>query len=667
MDRRLVNRLPISTDINPPNCDFHVSIELIYPDGSHHAHPEGVTGFEVAESIGRRLAAAAVAVRLDGKLLDLHRPLPGGGEFAVVTDATEEGREILRHSSAHVLAQAVLSLYPGATFAIGPPIEDGFYYDFDIGRPFMPEDLEKIEQRMQDIIAEDQPFSREAITRDEALEMFAEHPFKTEIIRSVDPSQVTEGHEVTVYRNNGFVDLCRGPHVPSTGRLEAVKLLRSAGAYWRGDEKNPQLQRIYGTAWEDRKALEDYLHRLEEAEKRDHRKLGAELDLFSFPPELGAGLAIWHAKGGALRKVVEDHSRHLHERYGFDLVFTPHLAKSQLWDISGHLDWYAESMYPGMDLDEEHEYRVKPMNCPFHILIYRSRARSYRDLPLRYAELGGVYRYERSGTIHGLLRARGFTQDDSHTFTTREMLAEELAHHLDFVLRWVRDFGFEDFEADLSTRNPEKAMGDPELWEEATRRLRATLDDSGLDYQVSEGEAAFYGPKIDIHVKDAIGRRWQVSTIQLDFVLPDRFELEYTSPDNRAERPVMIHCAKAGSIERFIGVLTEHYAGAFPMWLAPVQASVIPVADRHLDYAARVTERLGSAGLRVEVDESAETVGEKIRRALTAKHPAVLVVGDRDVEAGTAGLRMYGEDGERRGVPLDEVVDELGRLAAKPS
>jgi threonyl-tRNA synthetase len=644
-----------------------VPIELTYPDGSTHTHPDGTTGLEVARSIGSRLASAAVAVKLDDRQLDLDRPLPGSGGFAVVTESSEEGRSILRHSSAHVLAQAVLSLYPGATFAIGPPIEDGFYYDFDIGRPFTPEDLEKIEQRMDEIIASDQPFIREAITRDEALDLFSDHPFKTEIIRSVDPTQVTDGEEVTVYHNNGFVDLCRGPHVPSTGRLKAVKLLRSAGAYWRGDEKNPQLQRIYGTAWEDRKALDDYLHRLEEAEKRDHRKLGAELDLFSFPTELGAGLAVWHAKGGALRKVVEDHSRDLHERYGFDFVFSPHLAKSNLWEISGHLDWYAEGMYPAMEMDEEHEYRVKPMNCPFHILVYRSRARSYRDLPLRYAELGGVYRYERSGTIHGLMRARGFTQDDSHTFTTRELLADELAHHLDFVLRWVGDFGFDDFEADLSTRNPDKAMGDPELWDEATDRLRATLDDSGLDYRVSEGEAAFYGPKIDIHVKDAIGRRWQVSTIQLDFFLPERFELEYTSADNRAERPVMIHCAKAGSIERFIGVLTEHYAGAFPMWLAPVQASVIPVADRHLDYAARVAERLRSAGLRVEVDDSGETVGEKIRRALTAKHPAVIVVGDRDVDGTTVGLRMYGDDSERRGVPLDDLVEDLSKLAATPS
>jgi len=643
-----------------------VSIELTYPDGSRHTFPSGTTGYDVAASIGPRLAAAAVAVKVDDRLLDLSREVPSGS-FSVITEDSDEGRAIIRHSAAHVMAQAVLSLYPGATFAIGPPIEHGFYYDFDIGRPFTPVDLEKIERRMEDIIADDQPFEREVVSREEALEMFAEHPFKVEIIKSVDTAEVTPGEEVTVYRNLGFVDLCRGPHVPSTARLKAVKLLRSAGAYWRGDESNPQLQRIYGTAWEDRKSLEAYLHRLEEAEKRDHRKLGPELDLFSFPSELGAGLAVWHGKGGMLRKVLEDHSRRLHERYGFEFVFTPHLARAHLWETSGHLDFYAENMYPGMELDNDQEYRVKPMNCPFHILIYKSRSRSYRDLPLRFAELGGVYRYERSGTIHGLMRARGFTQDDSHVFATREQLPSELSMHLDFVLEWLRDFGFEEFDAMLSTRDPEKSIGEAELWDEATEFLRQTLIDAGLDYIVEEGEGAFYGPKIDINVKDAIGRRWQVSTIQVDFFEPGRFDLEYAGPDNTAQRPVMIHCAKAGSIERFIGVLIEHYAAAFPMWLAPVHASVIPVADRHLDYADEVARELRRGGLRVEVDRSTETVGEKIRRALTAKHPAVMVVGDRDVESRTVGLRLYGDDAERRGVPLDEAVGDLSDRARPPS
>ena len=644
-----------------------MSIELTYPDGSRHQHPEGTTGIQVAESIGSRLAQAAVAVSLDEKLFDLDRPLPGGGNFAVVTDASDTGRSVIRHSAAHILAQAVLSMYPGATFAIGPPIEDGFYYDFDIGRPFTPEDLEAIEARMTEIVDEDQAFVRESMGRDEALEQFADHPYKTEIIETVEPGEVAAGEEVTVYRNDDFVDLCRGPHLPSTGRLKAFKLLRSAGAYWRGDEKRPQLQRIYGTAWEDRQALDDHLTRLEEAERRDHRRLGLELDLFSFPGELGAGLALWHPRGGMLRKLVEDHSRRLHERYGFDFVFTPHLARSELWETSGHLDFYAEGMYPAIALDEDHEYRVKPMNCPFHILIYDSRGRSYRELPLRLTELGGLYRYERSGTIHGLLRARGFTQDDSHTFCPREALPDELTLHLDFVLQWLRDFGFEEFDAVLSTRDPDKSIGNLEQWDDATEVLAATLVEAGVPYTVEEGEAAFYGPKIDVHIRDAIGRRWQVSTIQVDFFLPERFDLHYTSAENTHERPVIVHCAKAGSIERFIGVLTEHYAGAFPTWLAPVQASVIPVADRHLDYAADVASALRSAGLRTEVDDTGETVGEKIRRALTAKLPAVLVVGDRDVENGTVGLRLYGEDSEQRGVALDAAVSSLTEAAKTPT
>ncbi len=640
-----------------------IAIEL--PDGSTQDYPDGTTGLDVARSIGKRLAEAAVAVELDGRLLDLTRPLPHGGRLRIVTDDTEEGRAVLRHSAAHVLAQAVLSLYPGATFAIGPPIEDGFYYDFDIGRPFTPEDLERIEAKMAEIIAADQPFVREEVSRDRALELFADHPYKREIIESVEPSEVEPGSAVTLYRNDGFVDLCRGPHVPSTGRLRAVKLLRSAGAYWRGDERRPQLQRIYGTAWESKKALDAYLHRLEEAERRDHRRLGPELDLFSFPRDLGAGLVVWHPKGGATRRVIEDHSRRLHERYGFQFVFTPHVAKAQLWETSGHLAYYAENMYPGMELDHGEEYRVKPMNCPFHVLIYKSRGRSYRDLPLRLFELGSVYRYERSGVIHGLLRARGFTQDDSHTFCTRDQLQQELAMHLDFVLTWLRDFGFTEFEADLSTR-PEKWVGELDLWDQAEAELADALDQSGLDYRLAEGEGAFYGPKIDVHVRDAIGRRWQMATIQVDFALPANFELEYASPENTPERPVMIHAAKAGSIERFFGVLVEHYAGAFPMWLAPVQVTVVPVADRHVDYARRVADALRAGDVRVEVDASNDTVGEKIRTALSQKHPAVLVVGDRDVEASTVGMRYYGDEQERRGVALADAVSELTERARPP-
>jgi threonyl-tRNA synthetase len=477
---------------------------------------------------------------------------------------------------------------------------------------------------------------------------------------------VSGGEEVTAYKNHDFIDLCRGPHLPSTSRIPAVKLLRSSGAYWRGDEKREQLQRIYGTAWASPADLEAYLHRLDEAEKRDHRKLGPELDLYSFPPELGSGLAIWHPKGGQLRKIMEDHSRALHERFGFDFVFTPHLGKSELWQTSGHLDYYAENMYPGMQHGDDPEYRVKPMNCPFHVLIYKSRGRSYRDLPMRLSELGGVYRYEKSGVVQGLLRVRGMTMDDSHTFCTEDQVQDELKMHLDFVLTWLRDFGFDEFEADLSTR-PENAIGDANQWEVTEKALAQALDAHGVSYKIAEGEGAFYGPKIDMHVKDAIGRRWQVSTIQLDFNLPERFELEYAASGNVSERPYMIHCAKAGSIERFTAILVEHYAGAFPMWLAPVQVSIIPVADRHEEYADSVSQSLRDAGLRSEVDMSPETVGDKIRRALTQKHPAVIVVGDDDVAHSTVGLRLYGEDKDTRGVPLTEATGRLTEMARAPS
>jgi threonyl-tRNA synthetase len=628
-------------------------------------HPDGVTGAEVAESIGPRLAKSAVAVRLNGRLQDLSRPIEEDGDFSVITLDTADGLDILRHSSAHVLAQAVLDLYPDATFAIGPPIEDGFYYDFKVGEPFTPEDLEAIEERMRAIVAEDQPFVREEISREEALSLFAAHPFKTEIIESVEGSEVSAGGEVSVYRNLDFVDLCRGPHLPSTGRIPAVRLLRSSGAYWRGDEKRDQLQRIYGTAWPSNKDLEAYLVRMEEAEKRDHRRLGPELDLFSFPQELGSGLVVWHPKGGMLRKVVEDHSRELHERFGFEFVFTPHLAKSDLWETSGHLGYYAENMYPQMELDNDQGYVVKPMNCPFHVLIYKSRARSYRDLPLRLSELGSVYRYEKSGVVHGLLRARGFTQDDSHTFCTEDQLASELALHLEFCITWLRHAGFSEFEADLSTQ-PEKSVGEQDRWDFSERELANVLDASGIPYRIAEGEGAFYGPKIDLHVKDAIGRRWQLSTIQLDFTLPERFELQYVSPANTPERPYMIHCAKAGSLERFMGVLIEHYGGALPMWLAPVQVSVIPVADRHDEYADQVAARLRDSGIRTEVDASGETVGDKIRRALTQKHPAVIVVGDDDVAENTVGLRLYGEERDTRGVPLIEATNRLVEMAKVP-
>ena len=639
-------------------------ITITLPDGSPLRLPEGATGREAAGAIGRRLAEAAVAVRVDGELRDLSVPLADGASLEVITADSDTGRHLLRHSASHVLAQAVLGLFPGTRYAIGPAIEDGFYYDFDIGRAFTPEDLEAIEARMTEIVAADQPFVREVVTKDEALRVFADQPFKREIIESVDESEVAEGVRVTLYRNRDFVDLCRGPHLPSTGRLPAFKLLRAAGAYWRGDEHRPQLQRIYGTAWESPATLADYLHRLEEARRRDHRRLGPELDLFSFPPELGSGLAIWHPKGATVREAMEDYSRRTHRAHGYELVASPHIARAHLWEQSGHLGFYAESMYPIMELDDGDRYVLKPMNCPFHILIYQSRARSYRELPLRFFELGTVYRYERSGVVHGLLRARGFTQDDSHIFCMESQINEELKGLLDFSLMVLRDFGFDQFEADLSTR-PEKFVGRPELWDRATVALAGALEASGLSYSVAEGEGAFYGPKIDLHVRDAIGRRWQLTTLQVDFGLPANFQLEYATTANTRERPVMIHRALFGAVERFFGVLLEHTAGALPGWLCPVQATVVPVADRHRDYAGRVAASLAGQGLRVEVDLADETVGEKIRRALTQKHPAVLVVGDRDLDAGTVGLRLRGED-EERGVPLADAARRLTEFCRAP-
>jgi threonyl-tRNA synthetase len=642
-------------------------VDLRLPDQTIITLDPGATGLQAAEAIGPGLARAAVAVKIDGELRDLSRPIEGGGDFEVITLDSDEGLHVLRHSTAHILAQAVLDLFRGATFAIGPPIEDGFYYDFEVPEPFTPEDLEKLETRMSEIIAADQPFTRVVMSRDEAIQAFGDHKFKVEIIESLDPDEVSGTDEVTAYRNNGFIDLCRGPHLPSTGRIPAFRLLRSSGAYWRGDQAREQLQRVYGTAWASKADLEAHLHRLEEAEKRDHRRLGTELDLYSFPPQLGAGLAVWHPKGGMLRKLVEDHSRLLHQRFGFDFVFTPHIGREELWETSGHLEFYAENMYPKMQYEGDPGYRVKPMNCPFHVLIYQSRQRSYRELPMRLGELGGVYRYEQSGVVHGILRARGFTQDDSHTFCTEGQVADELKLHLDFVLTWLRDFGFDEFEADLSTR-PEKAIiHEEERWDVAEAALADALEAHDVAYRVAPGEGAFYGPKIDVHIKDAIGRRWQCSTIQLDVNTPRRFGLQYIDSDNTPVRPYMIHCAKAGSLERFMGILVEHHAGAFPMWLAPVQVSIIPVADRHDEYARRVQQSLVEAGLRVEVDLSSDTVGDKIRRALTQKHPAVLVVGDDDIANSTVGLRLYGEDRDDRDLPLVEATNRLVGLARRPS
>jgi threonyl-tRNA synthetase len=647
-----------------------MTINITLPDGSTRAYEDGASAYDIAVGIGSRLAKAAVAATVDGAMWDLHRPIPNDASVSIVTDTTEGGRHVIRHSAAHIMAQAVLDLFPDANFAIGPAIEDGFYYDFEVDDPFTPEDLERIEDRMAEIVAVDQPFVRGEETIAQAMETFSDQPFKREIIAGVDAAEGVEGDLVSTYRNDEFIDLCRGPHLVSTGRLKAFRLTRSAGAYWRGDESNPQLQRIYGTAWESKKALDSYQVRLEEAAKRDHRKLGSALDLFSFPQELGSGLAVWHPKGGILRRTIEDYSRRTHAEFGYEYVVTPHVAKAGLWETSGHLDFYRDSMYPAMEMDggEDHqgqEYFVKPMNCPFHILIYRSRGRSYRELPLRLFELGTVYRYEMSGVIHGLMRARGFTQDDSHIFATESQLAEELQRLLDFVLMVLRDFGFDEFEADLSTK-PDKAVGDPDLWVKAEEYLAGALNNADVSYQLAPGEGAFYGPKIDIHIRDAIGRRWQLSTIQVDFAQPENFDLQYASSQNTKERPVMIHRALLGSIERFIGILTEHYAGAFPPWLSPVQVTVVPVADRHNEYAAEVADALSGRNVRVEVDTADDTVGEKIRTAILQKHPVVLVVGDSDVETGTVGMRLRGEDAEERGIALSEAADRIADLVAPP-
>ncbi|MCO5331118.1 MAG: threonine--tRNA ligase [Ilumatobacteraceae bacterium] len=646
-----------------------ITIQL--PDGSQRTLPEGATATTLAESIGSRLAKAAVAAVVDGDEVDLNVPLHNGSTVAIVTNNSEEGRHVLRHSTAHVMAQAVTQLFPGAKFSIGPAIADGFYYDFELpgGRTFSETDLDAIEARMREIIKADQPFVRDEVPAAKALEIFADQPYKCEIIQRVssgaadgeDAGEVGGGETISVYRNTPeFVDLCRGPHVPSTSKLGHFKLMKVAGAYWRGNEKGPMLQRIYGTAWASKDELAEHLHRLEEAEKRDHRKLATELDLLSFPTELGGGLAVWHPKGAIVRKLMEDYSRQRHQDGGYQFVFTPHLANAKLFETSGHLEWYKDGMYPPMEMDNG-VYYPKPMNCPMHCLIFRSRQRSYRELPLRLFELGNVYRYERAGTLHGLLRIRGFTQDDSHIYCTEDQLQDEIGSLLDFVISVLRAFGFDDFQFFLSTKDPEKYVGSDEIWDKATEALRVALERHGLEYGVKEGDAAFYGPKIDINVKDAIGRSWQLSTIQCDFNLPDRFELEYVAPDGSRQRPIMLHRALFGSVERFFGVLVEHYAGAFPMWMAPLQARVLPVASAHQEYAEKVVSRLEAEGFRVDLVDATDQLGKRIRAAKLEKIPYVLVVGDDDVDASTLGVNPRGGDVERN-VPLEDFV---GRLRAE--
>ncbi|GGS48783.1 threonine--tRNA ligase [Actinokineospora fastidiosa] len=632
---------------------------------------------------------AVVVVRdADGRLRDLAWTPDADATVEPVAADSEDGRAVIRHSCAHVLAQAVQQQFPEAKLGIGPPVKDGFYYDFDVDRPFTPEDLQALEKRMKQIIKGAQRFSRRVVESvDAAKQELAGEPYKLELVdikSDVDTSEVMEvgGGELTIYDNldprsgeRVWGDLCRGPHVPTTKHIPAFKLMRVAAAYWRGSEKNPQLQRIYGTAWESQEALDRHLELLAEAERRDHRRLGVELDLFSFPDEIGSGLAVFHPKGGIVRRVMEDYSRSRHEEEGYEFVYSPHITKGTLFETSGHLDWYREGMYPAMHLDAElnadgtvrrpgQDYYLKPMNCPFHDLIFRSRGRSYRELPLRMFEFGSVYRYEKSGVIHGLTRVRGMTQDDAHIFCTPEQVQDELRSLLSFVLGLLRDYGLTDFYLELSTRNEEKYIGSDEVWAEATQTLREAAESSGLELVPDPGGAAFYGPKISVQAKDALGRTWQMSTIQVDFMLPEKFELEYTAADGSRQRPVMIHRALFGSIERFFGVLTEHYAGAFPAWLAPVQVVGIPVADEHIDHLMGVAKDLKTRGLRVEVDTSDERMQKKIRNHTLQKVPFLLLAGGKDVEAGAVSFRF--RDGTQvNGVPVAQAVAAIEAWVAR--
>ena len=623
-----------------------------------------------------------VAVRVDGELRDLHTSLDPGVSVEPITLSSAEGLEILRHSSAHVLAQAVQALNPQAKLGIGPPVIDGFYYDFDVAEPFSPEDLGALEKEMQRIVKSGQHFVRRVVSADEALAELAGEPYKCELVglkdaaTSGDQGESVEvgAGELTIYDNvdpktgeTVWKDLCRGPHIPSTRMMgNGWKLTRLAAAYWRGSEKNPQLQRIYGTAWASKDDLRAHLERLEEAAKRDHRKLGQELDLFSFPDEIGSGLAVFHPKGGVIRREMEDYSRRRHEQAGYEFVYTPHITKSELFETSGHLSWYKDGMFPPMRMDEQRneagevikqgaDYYLKPMNCPFHILIYRSRQRSYRELPLRMFEFGSVYRYEKSGVVHGLTRVRGLTMDDAHIFVTEESLERELGDLLDFVLGLLGDFGLTDFYLELSTRDDdsEKFVGSPELWEKATSTLASVAEKSGLSLVPDPGGAAFYGPKISVQARDAIGRSWQMSTIQLDFNLPERFELEYQAADGSRQQPIMIHRALFGSIERFFGVLTEHYAGAFPVWLAPVQVVGVPVAEEFAEYLGEFINELRSTGVRAELDDSDDRMPKKIRTHTKSKIPFILIAGEEDRSAGAVSFR-FRDGSQKNGVPLEK-------------
>jgi threonyl-tRNA synthetase len=639
------------------------NIQVTLPDGSVQSVPVGTAPLDIARSIGQRLADDAIVARVDGNLWDLNRPFEGNAQLQILTSKYPEALEVYRHSTAHLLAAAVLELFPETKLGIGPPIETGFYYDFQRDTPFSPEDLEKIEKKMWEIQARDLPYERKYTEKNEGLKLYADQPMKVELIteRAGDIfSEYTLGPQ--------FIDFCRGPHVPSTKKIKAFKLLSIAGAYWKGDEKNAQLQRIYGTAFFSKKDLDEYLAKLEEAKKRDHRKLGQELDLFSIQELAGPGLIFYHPKGGIIRKLIEDWMRDQYLKRGYSLVYTPHVMRADLWRTSGHLSHYAENMFAGMELDDA-EYRLKPMNCPGHILIYRDKLRSYRELPVRLGELGTVYRYERSGTMHGLLRVRGFTQDDAHIFCTRDQIEDEVVNCLEFALDVLKVFGFEQYDAEISTWDggvSGKYDGERDQWELAEGALKRAVERLNIKAPVIPDEAAFYGPKIDVKLLDALGRKWQLSTVQFDFTLPRRFNLEYVAEDGKRHQPLMVHRALYGSIERFFGTLIEHYAGAFPVWLAPVQVVVMPITDRQQDYAKTVHAKLEAVGFRSHLDDRKEKVNLKIRDAQMQKVPYMLVVGDREAEAGTVSVR-HRKHADMGVKPLDQFVGEVSQLIASKS
>src|SRR5438876_8564193 len=639
------------------------TINIKLPDGSEKSLPKGATALDVANAISPRLASAALAAKVDGTVVDLNRPIEQDAEVRMLTEKDPESLEVFRRSSAHVLATAVLELFPETKLGHGPPTENGFFYDFYRPAPFTPEDLIKLEARMQEIVKRDDKFVREYQPRPESI---ARYKAEGDWMKVHFIEKFTAGEDkVSFYRNGNFVDFCRGPHIPSTGRIKAFKLLNIAGAYWLGDEKNPQLQRISGTSFYSKKELDDWIHKHEEARKRDHRVLGQQLDLFSIQELAGPGLIFWHPKGGIIRKEMEDWMRDQYLKRGYSLVYTPHVARRQLWQTSGHEGYYAQNMFDVMELDDA-EYRMKPMNCPFHILIYKDSLKSYRDLPVRLGELGTVYRYERSGVMHGLLRVRGFTQDDAHIFCTPEQVEQEIASCMDFALAVLKAFGFDHFQTDLSTWDPKDRknfLGTAEQWELATRSLENALKRRNIEYKVMPGEAAFYGPKIDVKLVDAIGRLWQLSTIQFDFNLPQRFQLEYVAEDGSRKQPLMVHRALYGSVERFFGVLIEHYAGALPVWLSPVQAVMIPISERHKDYAEKVATQLREAGVRVEVDARNEKMNAKIREHAMQKVPFLLVVGDKESEAGKVNVRTRGKE-RTEDMPASEFVEKIKSLIA---